>query len=110
MELTASAIRKELERITKEGNSRQDVDKLLDRILEDYDAYERSLARIDGQKYVQYSSRRNIIIQEDFNGEVMPDTVIYEGTQEQWRKLPKPSYLEDIPCINCNDGEVIQRL
>ncbi len=110
LELTASTIRKELERIKKEGNSREDIDKLLNRILEDYDAYEKSSGIIDGQMHAHYSCGRNIRIEEGFNGEVMPDTVLFEGTTSQWERMSKPSYLEEIPRINCLDGSVVQKL
>lgn len=43
-------------------------------------------------------------------GCLMPKSVYYQGTMKEWKRLKKDPILEEIPLINCSDGEVIQKL
>lgn len=51
-----------------------------------------------------------IIIKENFDGCILPNTFCFEGTKEQWMSLKKDKIFEDIPCVKCKDGLLIQHI
>ena len=51
-----------------------------------------------------------IIIKNNFNGQLEPDTFTYMGSIKEWKELDKDEFFENIPCVNCIDGKVIQKL
>lgn len=57
-----------------------------------------------------YFNKSTVLISKDFDGELLPDTVVFEGTMEQWRSIKELGIFAEIPCINCKDGRIIQKL
>ena len=82
----------------KNGYSCEDVDNFLDKVLADYEELEKTFSYGD------------IYISSQFNGSLLPNSVIYEGTIAQWEAIENKGILENIPCINCRDGLCIQKL
>ena len=80
------------------GYSAEDVDNFLDKVEADYEELEKIF------------SNGEIYISSKFKGELMPKSVVYEGTIAQWKAIENKGIFENIPCINCKDGMHIQRL
>lgn len=79
----------------------------LEKVTEELkDAYE-CLLSIQKEKK-DYSTK--IVIGKNFDGAILSGTVVYEGTEAEWKDLNKSKELEAIPCIKCSDGSVIQKL
>jgi len=83
-------------KIAPDGYSPKEVDEFLDLLIEDYKSFE--------------SKSGTIIITKNFDGTIGPTTIEYEGTIQQWRELRKSNILNEIPCVNCADGQLIQKL
>lgn len=64
---------------------------------------------LDGNNTLSHS-KASVFITSDFDGELMPNTVAYEGTIAEWKAIKNKGIFEDIPCINCKDGLCIQKL
>ena len=114
MKLTAKQIEEVKFSVDVKGYSAREVDEFLDKVLEDYKEIENPIM-LDGDMSViaikiDTNEPAKIVIADDFNGELSPNTVRFEGTIAQWEAIKNKGIFEDIPCINCKDGMLIQRL
>jgi len=75
------------------GYSKKEVDRFIDSLMRDYRKFD-----------------DKIVIGKGFSGTINPDTFIYKGTMKQWEDLKKWRLFDDIPCIICEDGDVVQRI
>lgn len=80
--------------IEDKGYSPKEVDEFLDKVIEDYKENEKS----------------TIHISVDFDGELLPNTVSFDGTVADWIHIENKGIFKDAPCINCKDGQYIQKL
>ena len=94
MKLTTKQIKEVEFNIQKDGYSPKEVDDFLDKVIEDYEEYEKSKVHISA----------------DFNGELFSNTVSFEGTVDEWIHIENKGIFENIPCINCKNGQYIQKL
>ena len=79
-------------------------------VLADYKEKE-NVSILDGDEPFPYKPDPSTIkISADFNGELLPNTVSFDGTVADWIHIENKGIFEDIPCINCKDGMHIQRL
>lgn len=99
MKLTAKEIRKVKFSVDYKGYSAKEVDEFLDQVIDDYKEIEKS-----------FKEKSTIRISSKYDGELMPNTVKYEGTIAEWKAIENKGIFENVPCINCTDGQYIQKL
>ena len=109
MKLTAKQIKEVAFSIQEKGYSPKEVDEFLDKVLEDYEETEKQAFILDGNAGLPYSVA-SVRISSDFNGELMPNTVEFDGTVADWIHIENKGIFENVPCINCTDGQYIQKL
>ena len=110
MKLTAKQIKEVAFSIQEKGYSPKEVDEFLDKVLADYENKE-NIFIIDGDNQFPYKANASTItISADYNGELMPNTVEYDGTVADWIHIDNKGIFENVPCINCRDGQYIQKL
>ena len=109
MKLTAKQIKEVAFSIQEKGYSPKEVDEFLDKVLADYEEQEKIPFMLDGDDGLHYSAA-SVRISSDFNGELMPNTVEYDGTVADWIHIDNKGIFENVPCINCRDGQYIQKL
>ena len=109
MKLTARQIKDVAFSIQEKGYSPKEVDEFLDNVLEDYKETEKTPLILDGDAGLPYSVA-SVHISSDFDGELMPNTVEYDGTVADWIHIENKGIFENVPCINCKDGQYIQKL
>ena len=109
MKLTAKQIKDVAFSIQEKGYSPKEVDEFLDKVLADYEETEKQSFILDGDAGFPYSAA-SVHIASDFNGELMPNTVEYDGTVADWIHIDNKGIFENVPCINCRDGQYIQKL
>ena len=94
MKLTAKQIEESTFTIQEKGYSPKEVDEFLDKVIEDY----KSL------------NSAQVVISANYNGELLPNTVAFDGTVADWIHIDNKGIFENVPCINCKDGQYIQKL
>lgn len=109
MKLTAKQIKEVAFSIQEKGYSPKEVDEFLDKVLEDYEETEKQAFILDDNAGLPYSVA-SVRISSDFNGELMPNTVEFDGTVADWIRIENKGIFENVPCINCRDGQYIQKL
>ena len=114
MKLSAKQIEEVKFTVGEKGYSAKEVDDFLDKVLEDYKEIENPTALDGDNSFISIKIDTNelakIVIANDFDGELLPNTVKFEGTVAQWKAIKNKGIFEDIPCINCKDGMHVQRL
>ena len=106
MKLTAKQIKEVTFSIQEKGYSPKEVDEFLDKVLTDYEEAEDIC--LDDSHPMPWSAK--IKINSAYDGELMPDTVEYDGTVADWIHIDNKGIFENVPCINCRDGQYIQKL
>ena len=109
MKLTAKEIKDIKFSVDYKGYSAKEVDEFLDKIAKDYEEKERISLSLDGDVSIHYSVA-SVYISSDYDGELLPNTVEYDGTIDQWMNIENKGIFENVPCINCQDGKYIQKL
>lgn len=106
MKLTAKQIKDVAFSIQEKGYSPKEVAEFLDKVLADYEEAEDIC--LDDSNPMPWSAK--IKINSAYDGELMPDTVEYDGTVADWIHIDNKGIFENVPCINCRDGQYIQKL
>lgn len=109
MELTIEQIENALLKIKDNNYSPKVVDEVLNKIINDYKEKEIDFTVIDGDmSFISIEMNKTpaqIVIKADFNGELEPGSIRFEGTTEQWKSIKNKSIFEGIPWISCSDGQ-----
>ena len=106
MKLTAKQIKEVAFSIQEKGYSPKEVDEFLDKVLADYEEAEDIC--LDDSHPMPWSAK--IKINSAYDGELIPDTVEYDGTVADWIHIDNKGIFENVPFINCKDGKYIQKL
>ena len=111
MKLTAKQIEEVKFTIQEKGYSPKEVDDFLEEIIEDYKNGSINLITLCGGVSTPYNASTSTVkIYPDDNGYSLPDTFEFEGTIAEWQAIENKGIFADVPCINCVDGQYIQKL
>lgn len=111
MKLTAKQIKEVTFSIQEKGYSPKEVDDFLEEVIEDYKNESIDVNTLCGGVPIPYNaSTSKVKIYPDNNGYSMPETFEFEGTIAEWQAIENKGIFENVPCINCIDGQYIQKL
>ena len=94
MKLTTKQIEEVKFTVQEKGYSAKEVDEFLDKVVSDYESL----------------NNAQIVISASYNGDLLPNSVAFDGTVADWIHIENKGIFENVPCINCSDGQYVQKL